>query len=111
MRSEYVFAAAKKISNRFMLCRVTSVSARRLHIDSKQSSETINKSLRLIAAKSLVAKPDRADEELHGDSGHVFLSPEQALSGNGHAAELFLETTPVSQPKRITAPRVVASVE
>lgn len=50
MRSEYVFAAAKEISNRFMLCRVTSVSARRLHIDSTQPSETINKSLKLIAA-------------------------------------------------------------
>ncbi|HKT49987.1 MAG TPA: hypothetical protein VJV96_06800 [Candidatus Angelobacter sp.] len=50
MRSEYVFAAAREISNRFMLCRVTSVSARRLHIDSTQPSETINKSLKLIAA-------------------------------------------------------------
>ena len=50
MRSEYVFAAAKEISNRFMLCRVTSVSARRLHIDSTQAAESINKSLKLIAA-------------------------------------------------------------
>ena len=50
MRSEYVFAAAREINNRFMLCRVTSVSARRLHIDSTQPSETINKSLKLIAA-------------------------------------------------------------
>ncbi len=49
MRSEYVFAAAKEISNRFMLCRVTSVSARRFHIASTQPSETINKSLKLIA--------------------------------------------------------------
>lgn len=52
MRSEYVFAAAKEISNRFLLCRVTSVSARRLHIASTQPSETINKSLKLIAAGS-----------------------------------------------------------
>lgn len=50
MRSEYVFAAVREINNRFMLCRVTSVSARRLHIDSTQPSETINKSLKLIAA-------------------------------------------------------------
>ena len=50
MRSEYVFAAAREISNRFLLCRVTSVSARRLHIDSTQPSETINQSLKLIAA-------------------------------------------------------------
>jgi hypothetical protein len=33
-----------------MLCRVTSVSARRLHLDSTRSSDTINKSLNLIAA-------------------------------------------------------------
>jgi hypothetical protein len=50
MRSEYVFAAVKEIENRFMLCRVASVSTRRLHIDSTRSSETINKSLNLIAA-------------------------------------------------------------
>jgi hypothetical protein len=49
MRSEFVFAATKEISNRFLLCRVTSVSARRLHIASTQPSETINKSLKLIA--------------------------------------------------------------
>ena len=51
MRSEYVFAAVKEISNRFLLCRVASVSARRLHRDSTQASETINKSLQLIAAE------------------------------------------------------------
>jgi hypothetical protein len=49
MRSEYVFAASKEISNRFLLCRVASVSARRLHRDSTQPSQTINKSLQLIA--------------------------------------------------------------
>ena len=49
MRSEYVFAAVKEITNRFLLCRVASVSARRLHRDSAQSSQTINKSLQLIA--------------------------------------------------------------
>ena len=49
MRSEYVFAAVKEISNRFLLCRVASASARRFHVDSMQPSETINKSLKLIA--------------------------------------------------------------
>jgi len=55
MRSEYVFAASKEINNRFLLCRVTSVSARRLHLDSTQPSETINKSLKLIASQELVS--------------------------------------------------------
>lgn len=53
MRSEYVFAAAREISNRFLLCRVASVSARRLQVGAKQPSETINQSLRLIAATEL----------------------------------------------------------
>jgi hypothetical protein len=53
MRSEYVFAAAKEVSNRFLLCRMTSVSARRLHMGSKNASETINQSLQLIATAEL----------------------------------------------------------
>lgn len=59
MRSEYVFAAAKEISNRFLLCSVTSVSARRLHIASTHASETINRSLRLIATKDLLEPYDK----------------------------------------------------
>lgn len=57
MRSEYVFAAAKEISNRFLLCRVTSASARRLQVGAKQPAETINQSLRLIAAAELSQRP------------------------------------------------------
>jgi len=53
MRSEYVFAAAKEIGNRFMLCRVAAVSARRLHAGSRQPSETINQSLQLIASADI----------------------------------------------------------
>jgi hypothetical protein len=53
MRSEYVFAAAREISNRFLLCRIASVSARRLQIGSKHTSQTINQSLQLIAAAEL----------------------------------------------------------
>jgi hypothetical protein len=49
MRSEYVFAAVKEVSNRYLLCRVASISTRRLHRDSARASETINKSLNLIA--------------------------------------------------------------
>ncbi len=56
MRSEYVFAAVKEIGNRFMLCRVASVSACRLHIDSTRASDTINKSLNLIAAGNPATK-------------------------------------------------------
>lgn len=57
MRCEYVFAAAKEISNRFLLCRVASVSARRLQVGAKNPSETINQSLILIAAAELSERP------------------------------------------------------
>ncbi len=68
MRSEYVFAAAKQIGNRFLLCSMASTSARRLHRGSTQPSETINQSLKLIATaepgaqKDVVAPLDRPDE-------------------------------------------------
>lgn len=49
MRSQDVFAAAKQVSNRFLLCRVTSVSSHRLHIAPKHFSESINRALHEIA--------------------------------------------------------------
>lgn len=49
MRSEDVFAAAKQVSNRFLLCRVTSVSSHRLHIAPNHFSESINRALHEIA--------------------------------------------------------------
>lgn len=49
MRSQDVFAASKQVSNRFLLCRVTSVSSHRLHIAPKHFSESINRALREIA--------------------------------------------------------------
>ena len=49
MRSQDVFAAAKQVSNRFLLCRVTSVSSHRLHIAPKHFSESINQALHEIA--------------------------------------------------------------
>ena len=85
MRSEYVFAAAREIGNRFMLCRVTSVSVRRLHIDSTQPSETINKSLKLIAAGDANNKPhppsQSADAVAAGDANNQPDSPRQSAEG------------------------------
>jgi len=52
MRSEDVFAARKKIGNRFLLCRVTSVAARRLQKGQKPFTESINESLKLVASMS-----------------------------------------------------------
>ena len=77
MRSEYVFAAAKEISNRFLLCRLASVSARRLQIGSKQASESINRSLQLIATAELTdeSPKDTRDTSL-ADSPAVALAVE-----------------------------------
>ena len=82
MRSEYVFAAAKKISNRFLLCRATSVSARRLQVNSKQPSETINSSLRLIAAMALVGKTGSAGGALPSDSAAPTPSGKEQPAGD-----------------------------
>lgn len=95
MRSEYVFAAAKKIDNRFMLCRVTSVSARRLQMNSKQPSETINESLSLIAAMA-PAGNNGANKELHGDSGHIFSLAAANAARKEQAAGTLLEAAPLS---------------
>lgn len=45
MRSSLVSSANHRLLNRFMLCRVTSVAARRLHRDRWQFAESINQAL------------------------------------------------------------------
>jgi hypothetical protein len=65
MRSEYVFAAAKEIGDRFLLFRMTSVSVRRLHVDSTQPSETINKSLKLIASAERIDQNEQVGGKKH----------------------------------------------
>lgn len=78
MRSEYVFAAAKEIGNRFLLCRVASVSARRLHQGSRQPSETINSSLMLIAAATVATDKSSPGEEAHAraaEAAELLLHP------------------------------------
>jgi len=70
MRSEYVFAATKEISNRFLLCRVAAASARRLHREATQSSQTINESLRLIATAETTEEISAVKDEINR-SGHA----------------------------------------
>jgi hypothetical protein len=53
MRSDYVFAAVRKIQNRFLLCGVTIRSAHRLQKPQKPFTESINQSLNLIAGDSI----------------------------------------------------------
>ena len=64
MRSEYVFAATREVTNRFLLCRMTSISARRLQAGSRHMSETINQSLKLIADAELT-EPNNIEAGVH----------------------------------------------
>jgi hypothetical protein len=73
MRSEDVFAAGKKIGNRFLLCRVASVSAHRLQRGASPFTESINKSLRLIASMSSPGEAS-AIGELRMSVDQVFMS-------------------------------------
>ena len=72
MRSEHVFAAGKKIGNRFLLCRVTSVAARRLQKGQKPFTESITESLKLVASMS-----SPRDEK--GSLGKLRISPDQTF--------------------------------
>jgi hypothetical protein len=75
MRSDDVFAAAKKISNRFLLCRVASVSAHRLQARPSPFTESINQSLKLIAAMVPPAENGRVAGELGIRDDLLFLAP------------------------------------
>jgi len=61
MRSQDVFAAAKQVRNRFLLCRVTSVSSHRLHIAPRHFSESINRALHEIARSTEHTEKNAAD--------------------------------------------------
>ena len=79
MRSEDVFAAGKKISNRFLLCRVTSVAARRLQKGQKPFTESINESLKLVASMSSRDEKGGAARELQISPDHIFVHSEVIL--------------------------------
>jgi hypothetical protein len=85
MRSEDVFAAGNKISNRFLLCRVTSMAARRLHSGQKPFTESINESLKLVASVSPRDEKGSATGELHIRADHTFVRLEsESLPARGH---------------------------
>jgi hypothetical protein len=99
MRSEDVFAAAKKINNRFLLCRVTSLSAHRIQGGPRQFTESINKSLKLIAGMSPPLAKGNATGESRINVDHLFLSSLRNINskpvGQEQTFEPFLETVGV----------------
>jgi hypothetical protein len=58
MRSNLIYSANKQLSNRFLLCRMTAVAARRMHRERWHFSESINQALTHIATmESFVPAP------------------------------------------------------
>jgi hypothetical protein len=95
MRSDDVFAASRKITNRFLLCRVTSVSAHRLQRSPERFTESINKSLTLIASMPHDAEKDIATGKLRLNLDHLFLSPAARIKprlGEAPTFEPLLDT-------------------
>ena len=48
MRSGLIFNVSAKFSNRYMLCRMVSASARKMHRDGVSTSQSINRSLQAL---------------------------------------------------------------
>lgn len=48
MRSGLIFAVSSRFSNRYLLCRMLSSSARKMHRDGVSTSQSINNSLRAL---------------------------------------------------------------
>jgi len=49
VRSELIFRAKETVDNKYKLCQTTSKATRRLHIDAKNTTDTINDALSRIA--------------------------------------------------------------
>lgn len=48
MRSGLIFSVSSRVPNRYMLCRMVSVSARKMHHDGISTSQSINRSLQAL---------------------------------------------------------------
>jgi len=48
MRSGLIFSVSSRFSNRYLLCRMLSTSARKMHRDGVSTSQSINNSLRAL---------------------------------------------------------------
>jgi hypothetical protein len=53
MRSELVFKASESVDNRFLLCRLVSLSTKRLHLTQNCFQDTINDVLEHVTSSSL----------------------------------------------------------
>jgi hypothetical protein len=56
MRSGLIFSVSSRFANRYLLCRMLSASARKMHRDGVSTSQSINNSLR--ALRDAEQQPD-----------------------------------------------------
>jgi hypothetical protein len=73
MRSGLIFRASDQISNRFLLCRMISTSARKMHRDGVSMSQSINRSLLALENATQPVAQDAAPTA----------EPEPAIVGEG----------------------------
>jgi len=64
MRSGLIFAVSSRFSNRYLLCRMLSTSARKMHRDGVSTSQSINNSLRALHD----SEPHQGGEQQSGSS-------------------------------------------
>lgn len=71
MRSSLIFRASDHISNRFLLCRMLSASARKMHRNGSSTAQSINQSLVALDGgrdRSAVAEGQVNDQVPSGDA-------------------------------------------
>jgi len=61
MRSGLIFSVSSRFSNRYLLCRMLSTSARKMHRDGVSTSQSINNSLRALydAEQQAIGEPQK----------------------------------------------------
>ena len=65
MRSRLIFEVSERFSNRYQLCRMVAMSARKMHRDGSSAAQSINRSLSALndaaklqdAAQAAIVKP------------------------------------------------------
>jgi hypothetical protein len=69
LRSSLIFKVSVKFGNRYQLCRMVSISARKMHRDGASTSQSINRSLQALldadgAGKKPASPPDGESQPL-----------------------------------------------
>jgi hypothetical protein len=79
MRSGLIFSVSERITNRYMLCRMLSASARKMHRDGVSTSQSINRSLQVLQEAPAAGDPPP-------DPPAVAEAPAEALAPTEDAA-------------------------